>query len=281
MRAQNKPQANIPPMSQELPQNPKMLFGSSPRREARGSSTGAPGSTAPHRVRSPLQKSIGEHRESSPSTGSDRFHKMQLPPDVTNAMASMNLIRQSQGQPSPSTPVRPSQRPKSYGGREKRDSDLRMSSLGASGRSPDVTRISTPPRTEQSGERSSRNLTPSIIIDNAGTSDTQECRQDRRMRNSFAGTSPDTEHKRRSLAELGAGRAPRNTESSGEQAQQQIVHYPRRQPRGPPMESFFANNFLARRSIRTRREAMTKLCASPRVPSFSGKSATAAGREIS
>ena len=43
---------------------------------------------------------------------------------------------------------------------------------------------------------------------------------------------------------------------------------PRRQPRGPPMDAFFANNFLARRSLRTRREAMSKLCASPRAPAF-------------
>lgn len=281
MRAQNKPQAETPPMNQELPQNSKMLFGSSPRRGTRGSPSGASSATTPNRVRSPLQNSVGEHREPSPSVGSDRFHQMQLPPDVTNAMASMNLIRQSQGQSSPSTPAHPSQRPKSYGGREKRDSDLRMASFGASGKSPDVSRISTPPRAEQGGERSSRNLTPSIIINNAVVAEAKERGQGRPTRNSLAGASPDTEHKRRSLAELGVGRAPRNTEGSGDQAQQQIVHYPRRQPRGPPMESFFANNFLARRSIRTRREAMTKLCASPRAPSFSGKSATAAGREIS
>ena len=43
---------------------------------------------------------------------------------------------------------------------------------------------------------------------------------------------------------------------------------PRRQPRGPPMDAFFANNFLARRSLRTRREAMSKLCASPRASIF-------------
>ena len=34
------------------------------------------------------------------------------------------------------------------------------------------------------------------------------------------------------------------------------------------MDAFFANNFLARRSLRTRREAMSKLCASPRASIF-------------
>lgn len=49
---------------------------------------------------------------------------------------------------------------------------------------------------------------------------------------------------------------------------------PRRQPRGPPTDAFFANNFLARKSLRTRREAMLKLCASPRAPAFQGSRAT-------
>ncbi|KAE8222370.1 hypothetical protein CF319_g4421 [Tilletia indica] len=38
---------------------------------------------------------------------------------------------------------------------------------------------------------------------------------------------------------------------------------PRRQPKGPPME-FLPHNFASRISVRTRREAMSKLCASPR-----------------
>lgn len=42
---------------------------------------------------------------------------------------------------------------------------------------------------------------------------------------------------------------------------------PSRQPRGPPTE-FHAVNFSARLSARTRREAMSKLCASPRAASF-------------
>jgi hypothetical protein len=41
-----------------------------------------------------------------------------------------------------------------------------------------------------------------------------------------------------------------------------------RQPRGPPTE-FHAINFTSRLSARTRREAMSKLCASPRAASFS------------
>lgn len=40
-----------------------------------------------------------------------------------------------------------------------------------------------------------------------------------------------------------------------------------RQPRGPPTE-FIAINFTTRMSARTRREAMSKLCASPRAASF-------------
>ncbi|KAK0519968.1 hypothetical protein OC834_003317 [Tilletia horrida] len=38
---------------------------------------------------------------------------------------------------------------------------------------------------------------------------------------------------------------------------------PRRQPKGPPTE-FLAHNFASRITLRTRREAMSKLCASPR-----------------
>jgi len=41
-----------------------------------------------------------------------------------------------------------------------------------------------------------------------------------------------------------------------------------RQPRGPPTE-FHSINFISRLSARTRREAMSKLCASPRAASFS------------
>ncbi|UZJ56445.1 hypothetical protein CBS101457_005765 [Exobasidium rhododendri] len=44
-----------------------------------------------------------------------------------------------------------------------------------------------------------------------------------------------------------------------------------RQPKGPPTE-FHSINFTSRLSARTRREAMSKLCASPRVASFSNVS---------
>ncbi|WFD31868.1 hypothetical protein MSPP1_002908 [Malassezia sp. CBS 17886] len=72
----------------------------------------------------------------------------------------------------------------------------------------------------------------------------------------------DRERKRSSYSELSAGK------SRNDPGTVTLIH-PRRQPRGPPMESFFANNFLARRSLRTRREAMSKLCASPRARRFS------------
>lgn len=47
-----------------------------------------------------------------------------------------------------------------------------------------------------------------------------------------------------------------------------------RQPRGPPTE-FLAINFTSRLSARTRREAMSKLCASPRAASFNMTSRSA------
>ena len=67
---------------------------------------------------------------------------------------------------------------------------------------------------------------------------------------------------RRSLVQDG------NRPSNGQGALSLPLIQPRRQPRGPPMDAFFANNFLARRSLRTRREAMSKLCASPRASIF-------------
>lgn len=70
------------------------------------------------------------------------------------------------------------------------------------------------------------------------------------------------ESSRRSLVQDG------NRPSSVHGAPPLVLIQPRRQPRGPPMDAFFANNFLARRSLRTRREAMSKLCASPRASVF-------------
>lgn len=176
---------------------------------------------------------------------------MQLPEDVTKAMSAVSHMRQ----------VEQSQR--------------------ESSRSP-----------QQSGSRGERcSLTPSIVIGGshvpnqvdamssallrAGSPQPQDPRYVQGRRSP---ASRDTSSKRASMNELGVGRAPmlrsegtsrpKSLSAAGGSQSSALVHHPRRQPRGPPMESFFANNFLARRSIRTRREAMSKLVASPRAPSF-------------
>ena len=180
---------------------------------------------------------------------------LQLPEDVTKAMSAVNHIRQ----------VEQSQR--------------------ESSRSP----LTSPAR---ANER--RSATPSIVIDGSrlptyGSESPSNLRaigagspQQFDPRYGHGRRSPalrNNASKRASMNELGVGQAPMsrtettsrpkslsaaslNSSSSG------LVHHPRRQPRGPPMESFFANNFLARRSIRTRREAMSKLVSSARAPSF-------------
>lgn len=93
-------------------------------------------------------------------------------------------------------------------------------------------------------------------------------------------TPNNRQDKRQSYHELGAGKPSSRPSDAGPrpgsspQPPHTALIQPRRQPRGPPMESFFANNFLARRSLRTRREAMSKLCSSPRAASFSGPKST-------
>lgn len=176
---------------------------------------------------------------------------MQLPEDVTKAMSAVSHIRQ----------VEQSRRESSQ----------------------------SPQQSGSRGER--RSLTPSIVIDGshvpnqadaissaslrAGSPQPQEPRYAQGRRSP---APRETSSKRTSMNEIGVGRAPmlrsegtsrpKSLSAAGVSQFSALVHHPRRQPRGPPMESFFANNFLARRSIRTRREAMSKLVASPRAPSF-------------
>lgn len=181
--------------------------------------------------------------------------QLQLPEDVTKAMSAVNHIRQ----------VEQSQR--------------------ESSKSP----VTSPARVHER-----RSVTPSIVIEGkrlpthfpespsniravgSGSPQPSDARYGQGRKSPALRESTS---KRASMNELGVGRAPAgrseptsrpkslsaanlNMSSSG------LVHHPRRQPRGPPMESFFANNFLARRSIRTRREAMSKLVSSARAPSF-------------
>lgn len=112
-----------------------------------------------------------------------------------------------------------------------------------------------------------------------GISDTSLPRHpDTQYADNLPSTPNNRPDKRQSYSELSAGKPgqarysePINSRPTSSPASSHTtLIQPRRQPRGPPMESFFANNFLARRSLRTRREAMSKLCASPRAASFSG-----------
>ena len=230
----------------------------------------------------------------------------QLPPDLSKALSAMNAIRQSAGDAHNDTPdssFSQSPRPTSYSGRDRN----RESGNWAQSSRSDARRTSAVQRNERTQEfhtpDRSQASPPSIIIDRAGMEtgtlsplppsipvdvNSVGMRIGQRIvpgvnAESNAGAAlPSTPNsrpdKRHSYSELGVNKSgnargseqvsPRPMSMSA--ATQTPLIQPRRQPRGPPTESFFANNFLARRSLRTRREAMSKLCASPRAASFSG-----------
>ena len=145
-------------------------------------------------------------------------------------------------------------------------------------------RVSSKLSKEETGDISSerrRSLTPSIVIDQVNIESTDHDLA-RKVNSVGMRMGPRTatimhevqvpenntkskngkEGLRRSLVQDG------NRLGNGHSALSLPLIQPRRQPRGPPMDAFFANNFLARRSLRTRREAMSKLCASPRASIF-------------
>ncbi|KAI3614710.1 hypothetical protein CBS9595_003981 [Malassezia furfur] len=230
----------------------------------------------------------------------------QLPPDLSKALSAMNAIRQSTSDAHYDTPdssFSQSPRPSSYSGRDRnresgswaqnpRSDARRTSAVQRSERAPE---FHTPDRAQASppsiiidrAEMESSTLSPlppSIPVDvnSVGMRIGQRIVPGVNAESSAGTTLPSTPNsrpdKRHSYSELGANKSggargpeqvsPRPLSMSA--ATQTPLIQPRRQPRGPPTESFFANNFLARRSLRTRREAMSKLCASPRAASFSG-----------
>lgn len=196
--------------------------------------------------------------------------QQQLHPDLMKALSAMDAIRQQYHNRHVSAEKKQSSasrspRPHSFAGRDSRDS----------------SRPTTPMRFDTKRQPSQqRNVTPSIVIDQINVESTDEdlerkansvgMRIGPRIATVVHEVAPtDTLSYCSNTSERVSSRNPETTRHATIQgAAQPIVIQPRRQPRGPPTESFFANNFLARRSLRTRREAMSKLCASPRAPSF-------------
>ncbi|KAL4399331.1 hypothetical protein ACI68E_003708 [Malassezia pachydermatis] len=228
----------------------------------------------------------------SPREAAEMLRSMHLPASVSNAMPNMSAIRQDNtpmeyNSPSTlSTPRTP--RPNSYSGRDRLQENWSSPSVGQSMRL-ENKRLSSLQREKPDGMERKRNVTPSIVIDQVRV----EPENDELTRKANAvgmrigprtatvvhevslpndtPSRPMVENDQRSLSRGSEIQRP----NSSQNGPQFTIIQPRRQPRGPPMESFFANNFLARKSLRTRREAMSKLCSSPRAASFSGtRSAT-------
>lgn len=212
----------------------------------------------------------------------ERSHSPQLPADVSKAMEAVQNLRQmsyEEGTESGVSDSRSSRnmRANSHIIRDRHDQDSWGASNSTLPRRNDIRHTSTH---NTDSERISRSIMPSIII--GSTDQDQFSRKanavgmrigrrtapmDSGLDLSNSSFSEITEPSSADKDDNNMGHAEVPTRPSSSACT--LIH-PRRQPRGPPMESFFANNFLARRSLRTRREAMSKLCASPRAASFSG-----------
>ncbi|WFD41579.1 hypothetical protein MPSI1_000210 [Malassezia psittaci] len=249
------------------------------------------------------RRAVSPLPSSNASSNTRRASGAPFPAEVSQAMNAMNAIRYSNHDishdPSTTSPEH-SSRPNSYAGRERN----RVSGfVGQSSSRKDARRTSNlyqPESESPERHRSSTPTPPSIVIDPTSMESPSSSMSKSPLRvdinsvgmrmgqriipgmshDSYPDSSPSSNEtradKRHSYTDLGVNRSshrnsrpisPRPASVSGP-VQAPLIQ-PRRQPRGPPTDSFFANNFLARRSLRTRREAMSKLCASPRASSFS------------
>ncbi|WFC97495.1 hypothetical protein MYAM1_000209 [Malassezia yamatoensis] len=249
------------------------------------------------------RRAVSPLSSSNVSSKTRRASGAPLLAEVSQAMNTMNALRNSHHDLSQdssiTSPEHPS-RPNSYAGRERN----RVSGfVGQSSSRKDARRTSNlhqPDSDSPERHRSTTPTPPSIVIDPTsmespnGSMSKSPLRVDinsvgmrmgqriipGRSHDTYPESSPNSNEsqpdKRHSYTDLGINRSshrnsrpisPRPASVSGP-VQTPLIQ-PRRQPRGPPTDSFFANNFLARRSLRTRREAMSKLCASPRASSFS------------
>jgi len=205
--------------------------------------------------------------------------QQQLHPDLTKALSAMEAIRQQYHEKHASAEKKSSHmpkspRPNSFAGRDNCD----PSSLATPMRS-DAKKYPMQQRVDKEFPDHRRSVTPSIVIDQVNVEATDEDLE--RKANSVGMrigpriatvvhevTPTDTRSFPTNTPERISTRTADTRHSTIQAGTQPTLIQPRRQPRGPPTESFFANNFLARRSLRTRREAMLKLCASPRAQNF-------------
>lgn len=250
-------------------------------------------SQAQSEMRSDLSSNLSVGDSSTFSTGtqplsfsgieaadSSMTSQQQLHPDLTKALSAMEAIRQQYHEKHTSTEKRSpnmprSPRPNSFAGRDNCDSSHLATPMRSDGK-----RYSAQQRNDMEFPNRRRSITPSIVIDQVNVEATDE---DLEKKANSVGmrlgpriatvvhevTPTDTLSYPANTPERIPTRTTDSTRHSNTQAATQpMIIQPRRQPRGPPTESFFANNFLARRSLRTRREAMSKLCASPRAHNF-------------
>lgn len=206
--------------------------------------------------------------------------QQQLHPDLTKALSAMDAIRQQYHDKHASAEKKSagasrSPRPSSFAGRDSRDSSYLATPMRS-----DAKRYPSQQRNDLDFSEQRRSVTPSIVIDQINVEAADEdlerkansvgMRIGPRIATVVHEVAPtDTLSYSTNTPERVPSRyADTGRPTSMQSATPPSLIQPRRQPRGPPTESFFANNFLARRSLRTRREAMSKLCASPRAQNF-------------
>lgn len=217
--------------------------------------------------------------------GSDALPTRPSPADESKAVSAMQALRQQPMEsfavtesPDVDTPATP--RPSSYMGRDRlRDSWASSPSVAQSMRieSKRFSALQRADRATDSNERR-RSATPTFVIDSSNIDGADEdlARKANAVGMRIGPRMPATVHDVSASNDTPPHSSRDHDKSRGQDMQRPTsaqntlpIIQPRRQPRGPPMESFFANNFLARKSLRTRREAMSKLCASPRAAVFS------------